>query len=535
MSSSSTSTLWLHARHLGHALPDGRVLFSDLELVLHHGAAALVGRNGVGKSLLARILAGVLPPSQGQVERHGCIACVAQRSSTTTGRVAGLLGCAPILDALRRIENGSCAAEDFETVGNNWDLPQRLHQWFSRFGLAHVTTDSDAAQLSGGELARLDLIAALWRAPDHLILDEPSNHLDGTARRQLADFIAQWPGGLLLISHDRALLQGVQEIHHLDGLGLHRYGGNYSFYATARQQEQEALAVRIAQGKTALRREQREQRVALERQQRRLARGRRERRETNQARILLDRQKERSDHTSGRLAAAHAAGIQRQAETLQGLEQRREIQAGLRLALAQPQAAGTRTVIEVEALDFGYDMPLFHDLDLHVMQGERCALRGTNGSGKSTLLQLITGALQPQGGRVCLHQPWVLIDQHTSLLDAAQTPLENFRRLAPGLTESDYHHRLARLGLDAACAAVTVQSLSGGERLKTALACALLGPVPKPLLLLDEPTNNLNLDAIAALEAALNKYRGTLLVISHDEHFLQAIGITREISVTSDK
>lgn len=531
MSSRSISTLWLHARHLGYTLPDGRTPFADLELVLHHGTSALVGRNGAGKSLLAHILAGLLPPTQGQVERHGRIACVAQRTSAATGRVADLLGCAAPLDALRRIAGGSCAAEDFDAVGNDWDLPQRLQQWFSRFSLAHVTTDSDAAQLSGGELARLDLIAALWRAPDHLILDEPSNHLDGRARRQLAEFIAQWPGGLLLISHDRALLDGVQEIHHLDGLGLRRYGGNYGLYATARRQEQDALATRIAQGKTALRREQREQRAVLERQQQRLARGRRARRETNQAKVLLDRQKERSDRTGGRLAAAQAAGVQRQAATLQSLQQQQETRAALRLALPQAQTGATRTVVAVEGVDFAYAVPLLRDFSLSILQGERCALRGANGSGKSTLLQLITGTLQPRRGRVRLHQPWILIDQHTALLDATQTPLENFRRLAPGLAESDYRHRLARLGLDAACAVVAVQNLSGGERLKTALACALLGPVATALLLLDEPTNNLDLDAIAALEAALNDYRGTLLVISHDEHFLQAIGITREIEL----
>lgn len=535
MSSRSTSSLWLHARHLGHTLPDGRTLFADLELVLHHGACALVGRNGIGKSLLARILAGELAPTRGRVERHGSIAYVAQRTSAATGRVADLLGCTPRLDALHRIENGSCAAADFDAVGNDWDLPKRLHQWLCRFGLAHLAPDDEAARLSGGELARLDLIAALWREPDHLILDEPSNHLDDTARRQLAEFIAQWPGGRLLISHDRALLEAVQEIHHLDSRGLHRYGGSYSFYAAARQQEQETRATQIAQGKAALRREQREQCAALERQQQRLARGRRDRREANQAKVLLDRQKERSDHTSGRVAAAHAAGVQRQAEAVQALEQRLEVPTALRLALAQPEASGARTVIEVEGLGFGYNAPLFQGFDLRVMQGERCALRGANGSGKSTLLRLLTGVLRAQRGSIRLHRPFVLIDQHTTLLDAAQSPLENFHRLAPGLAASDYHHRLARLGLDAACASVPVRQLSGGERLKTALACALLGPTPSPLLLLDEPSNNLDLETIAVLEAALGDYRGTLLVISHDQHFLDAIGITREVRVTRDK
>lgn len=532
MSSRSTSSLWLHARHLGHTLPDGRVLFSNLELVLHHGATALVGRNGIGKSLLARTLAGQLPPTHGHVERYGTVAYVAQRSTPSQGRVADLLGCAPQLDALQRIQAGGCAPADFDTMDNDWDLPQRLQQWFGRFGLDHVALETDRRQLSGGELARLDLIAALWRTPDHLILDEPSNHLDRAARQRLAEFIAQWPGGLLLISHDRALLDGAREIHHLDSLGLHRYGGNYSFYAATRRQEQEALATQIAQGQAALCREQQEQRAALERQQRRVTRGRRERRDSNQAKVLLDRQKERSDRTGGRLAAAHAAGVQRQAEALQALALRREIRAELGLVLAQPQSGGARTVIEVEGLDFGYDAPLFQDFALRVMQGERCALRGANGSGKSTLLHLLSGTLRAAHGSIRLHRPCVLIDQHTTLLDAAQSPLANFHRLAPGLLENDYHHRLARLGLDSACAVVPVQRLSGGERLKTALACALLGPLPVPLLLLDEPTNSLDLDSVAVLEAALNDYRGTLLVISHDEHFLQAIGITGEIEVS---
>lgn len=531
MSARSNSSLWLHARHLGYSLPGGRVLFSNLDLVLHHGATALVGRNGIGKSMLARLLAGQLTPAHGQIERYGSIAYVAQRSTTGQGRVAELLGCAPQLEALQRIEAGSCAPADFDAIGNDWDLLPRLQQWLNRFGLDHLAMDTDSRWLSGGELARLDLIAALWRAPDHLILDEPSNHLDRAARRRLAAFIAQWPGGLLLVSHDRALLEGVQEIHHLDTLGLHRYSGSYSAYTATRRQEQEHLAAQIAQGKAALRRERQQQQELLQRQQQRLARGQRERAAANQSKLLLDRQKERSDHGTARLADAQAARAQRQAFALQELEQRREVLADLRIELPTPQACGGRTVIEAEGVCFGYERPLLRDLELRVLQGERLALRGANGSGKSTLLRLLIGDLPTQTGHVRLHQPWALIDQHTTLLDAAQSPLENFRRLAPGLKKSDYHHRLARLHLAADCATVPVQQLSGGERLKTALACALLGPRPCPLLLLDEPTNNLDLEAIHALEAALNDYHGTLLVISHDEHFLAAIGITRQIEL----
>lgn len=535
MSSHSASSLWLRACNLGHTLPDGRVLFSDLELVLHHGPSALVGRNGVGKSVLARILGGVLAPTQGQVERHGVITYVAQRTTRSSGSVAQHLGCAPPLAALQRIAAGSCEPADFDAVGTDWDLPLRLQQWFQRFGLEHLTPETDTARLSGGELVRLDLIAALWRTPDHLILDEPSNHLDRAARRRLAEFITQWSGGLLLISHDRTLLEGANEILHLDGLGLHRYGGNYSAYATTHRQEQETLVTQIAQGKAALRHEQRQQRALLERQQQRLARGKRARRDANQSKLLLDRQKERSDHSTARLAASQVARVHHKAGTLQALEQRLEITAELRLQLPLSITTGTRTAMEVEGLWFGHDEPLFRNFDLRVQTGERCALHGANGSGKSTLLHLLTGTLQPQRGSVRLYRPWILIDQHTTLLDAARSALENFRRLAPGLRESDYRHRLARLRLDAACTNTPVHRLSGGERLKTALACTLLGPAPCPLLLLDEPTNNLDLESIGALEAALREYHGTLLVISHDEHFLEAIGITREIQVTSDK
>ncbi|HEY0635943.1 MAG TPA: ATP-binding cassette domain-containing protein [Gammaproteobacteria bacterium] len=527
--STCTSSLWLHATQLGYTLPDGRTLFTELELALHTRPVALVGRNGTGKSLLARLFAGELLPTSGHIERQGRIAHVAQHTRRGAGRVADLLGCAAQLSALQRITAGGYDPADFDSVGDAWDLEARLQRWLSRFGLDYLHPQQAAEPLSGGELARLELIAALLRDPEHLILDEPSNHLDRAARQLLADFIAEWHGGLLLISHDRALLEQMVEIHLLDTLGLHRYGGNYAAFTMARNEEQRVLQRQLAQGKAALRREQQEQRTLLEQQQRRLMRGRREGKVANQAKLLLDRQKERSDHGTARLADEQAARVQRYAAELRALQQRLEVHAPPRLAMASPPPRSQRCVAEVNSLSFGFARPLFDQFNLHVMAGERIALRGANGCGKSTLLRLLTGELVAEAGSATLRVPYALIDQHTTLLDSKCSPLENFRCLAPGLGESDYRYRPARLGIDAVCAVTPVGSLSGGERLKTALACMLLGVQPKPLLLLDEPTNHLDFEALAALEAALRHYQGTLLVISHDDHFLAAIGITREV------
>jgi ATPase subunit of ABC transporter with duplicated ATPase domains len=190
-------------------------------------------------------------------------------------------------------------------------------------------------------------------------------------------------------------------------------------------------------------------------------------------------------------------------------------------------------VLSLEHVSAGYQAgrPLLRDLSLAIVGPERVALVGPNGSGKTTLLKLIIGDLQPLAGTVRLETDHVVFDQTVSLLDPSLTILENFRRINPSAGINACHAALARFMFRADAALQTVASLSGGQLLRAGLACVLGGASPPPLLVLDEPTNHLDIASIEAVEAGLRAYDGALLVVSHDETFLQAIEVTRRIDL----
>jgi ATPase subunit of ABC transporter with duplicated ATPase domains len=172
-------------------------------------------------------------------------------------------------------------------------------------------------------------------------------------------------------------------------------------------------------------------------------------------------------------------------------------------------------------------------VDLRISGPERVAITGPNGSGKTTLLRLVMGELEPCAGRIVRGAPAVALDQRTAILSDAESLLGNFRRLNPGANDNAAHAALAKFLFRADAALKTAGSLSGGERLRAALACVLAGARPPQLLVLDEPTNHLDLDSINAIERALAGYDGALLVVSHDEDFLQAVGIERRLELKS--
>ncbi|HEY0915745.1 MAG TPA: ATP-binding cassette domain-containing protein, partial [Solimonas sp.] len=221
-------------------LPDGRALFSELDERFDSRRTGLVGRNGVGKSVLARIMAGELSPTAGRCLRSGPVHYLAQQTTPPPDQtVAGLAGMQPMIEALRRIEAGGTRQKDFDAVGDRWDLRERLQQELAASGLPRLRHDTPAAQLSGGEAMRVALAGAFLSGADLLILDEPSNHLDREHRQALRDQLQHWNGGLIVVSHDRELLETMERIVELSALGLRSYGGGYRFYEQVRMQERE--------------------------------------------------------------------------------------------------------------------------------------------------------------------------------------------------------------------------------------------------------------------------------------------------------
>lgn len=520
-------------KDVSYVLPDGKTLFTGLNEQFDNRATGLVGRNGVGKTVLARLLAGQLEPTRGVCQRTSNMHYLAQQvAPPANATVADLAGVQQKLEALTRIECGSTAPEDFDTVGDDWNLPQQLNNELERNGLSRLMATTPAHTLSGGEAMRVSLIGATLSDAEFLILDEPSNHLDRPHRQALIEQLQHWKGGLIVVSHDRQLLESMERIVELSSLGLNSYGGNYSFYAETKSYEQKNALQNLNKLKLERQRQEQTMRKQRERQERRQARGNRQGKETNQAKILLDRQKERSEISAGALRQQQtnnrAALNQRIKNAWQQVEEESSITLH-EIPMTQNTRRRTAELNDVE-LPFVTGTTRHISLGLHGQQ--RIGVVGANGCGKSTLLRVLARHITHLSGDCIVTPNIAYLDQRLANLVPEKTVLEQLQQSNRNVSEGETRMRLAQLGLDTQKITTPSGLLSGGERLKGALACILYKETPPQLLLLDEPSNHLDLPSVQALETLLRGYRGTLVVVSHDETFLDNLELTDRLIAT---
>jgi ATPase subunit of ABC transporter with duplicated ATPase domains len=515
---------------LSAATPDGKPLFQNLTLAFGAERTGLVGRNGVGKSTLVRLILGELQPSGGGVTVRGRLGVLRQALVPPPGAsVADLVGVAGPLARLRRVEAGQGSAEDLAEA--DWTLEARLSAALADVGLSGLELTRPAASLSGGQVTRASLAGLLAAEPDLAILDEPTNNLDAGARELVAEVLGRWAGGAIVVSHDRTLLRRMDRIVELSSLGAEVYGGAYDLYA-ARKAEAEAAAARgLADAQKAAARVAREVQVAAERKARRDAAGKRARARGDAPKILLDARAERAEASGGRGQRLAERLKTDAAEAVAAADARVERVRRLAFELPPCGLAAGKTVLALEDVGFGWpgERPLLRGLSLRISGPERVAVSGPNGAGKTTLIRLAAGELRPSGGSIVRGVAAAFLDQQTALLGVDASLVAAFRRLNPAASENAARAALARFLFRNTAADKPVAALSGGERLRAALACVLMAERPPQLLILDEPTNHLDLESIEAVEAALRGYDGALLVVSHDRDFLAAIGIEREV------
>lgn len=512
--------------------PDGRVLFDNLTLAFGAERTGLVGRNGVGKTTLIRLMLGEASPAGGSVVVRGRVGVLRQALAPPPGAsIAQVLGLAESLDRLERIEAGDGTEADFADA--DWMLPARLEAGLAQVGLAGLDPLRPAASLSGGEATRAALAGLLAQEPDVLLLDEPTNNLDAAARELIAQVLASWKGGAVVVSHDRGLLRQMDRIVELSSLGAKVYGGNFDLYAERKAQEEAAAARELDQAERNAVRVEREAQAAREKQARRDAAGKRFAAKRSEPKILLGAMAERAELTGARQSQLAAKLREEAAADLAQAQGRVEQIRRLAFDLPRSGLAAGKTVLAFEDVAFAYPgaARALNGFSLRMTGPVRVAVTGRNGAGKSTLIRLAVGELEPSAGRVIRGVSAALLDQKTAMLAPHETLVEAFQRLNPDASRNDAHAALARFLFRNTAAEKQVSALSGGERLRAAMACVLMSASPPQLLVLDEPTNHLDLDSISAVEDALRGYDGAILVVSHDRDFLQAIGVEREVTL----
>ena len=502
-------------------------LFQNLSAVVSAGITALAGANGIGKSVLLKVLSGNIPPSAGNVHVASAVYRVDQLQLPDGPRIADALRIGALYDSVTRLEQGTGNVDDLDDTAGQWQVLRDYPLMLADAGL-HYPLDTPIVALSGGERMRLSLCCAFLHKDHFLLLDEPGNHLDSEGRQWLCRQIRQHDAGVLVVSHDAGLLMLATQIYELTQHGLLSHG-SYRDWMLWRERQQLALEQEVNE----LKKQSRQLTVVhqnnLRKSARRRQQGTKKRRDGSQSKLLLDKKAEQAQRSRAREVEL----IRRQETMLQ--ETRAQLHARRELLVTQqlvmPCATyGSAVVFTLHEVTLPYDTS-DRRISWTVRQGERWRLKGRNGSGKSSLLQMLGGQLpvdNPQG-RLCRRV--VYLDQHLSLLRAADTAVENLVRLAPGYTETDWRTWLGALRIDADKALLPLCALSGGERLKVALLALTRQQDAPQLLLLDEPDNHLDTESRHLLADSLKQFGGAVVLVSHQQDFVEAVATEFEFSL----
>ncbi|MCX4540344.1 ATP-binding cassette domain-containing protein [Streptomyces sp. NBC_01565] len=515
--------------------PDGTPVFDGFHLAVGPGRTGLIGLNGCGKSTLLKLIAGELAPTDGHSAVAGTVGYLPQSVTLDTGlRVDQALGIDTARAALHAIEAGEATEANFAAVGDDWDVEERALATLDQLGLARIGLDRTVGELSGGESVLLRLAALLLARPDVLLLDEPTNNLDLRARRRLYAAVESWSGVMILVSHDRELLDRVDQIAELRDGEVRWYGGNFTDYEAMLAAEQDAAERMVRVAEADVQRQKRDLADAHAKLARRKRYGQKMNDTKREPKIVMGARRRAAQESAGKHRIMHTEKLADARERLdQAVEAVRD-DAEIRIELPATQVHPGRQVLTLSNLHLAHGASVPGEWELR--GPERIALVGRNGSGKTTLLRTVAGLVPAVSGEAITHVPTRFLPQRldADVLDDGRSVVENVARFAPQATNNLIRARLAHFLFRGARADRPAGTLSGGERFRAALAALLLAEPAPQLLMLDEPTNNLDLASVRQLAGALESYEGALVVASHDVPFLESIGITRWLLLDGD-
>lgn len=513
---------------------DKELLFQNISFrVQGGGKVALIGNNGSGKSTLLRMIAGDLQPVSGEIivseKPYYIPQHMGQFDSWT---VAEALRVERKIEALYAILGGSVDVESFTILGDDWDIEERSRSALEYWGLLNVKLDQKMSSLSGGEKTKVFLAGIQVHSPGVILLDEPTNHLDRGSREKLYDLICRESATVLVVSHDRVLLNLLSTVLELERKGIVHYGGNYDFYREQKEIHLNALREQVEEKQKELRLAKKIAKDAAERQQKREVRGEKQSLKKGIPRIMMNTLKNKAEKSTSHLREVHEGKIDAVSMTLSesraalpGVEQ-------MKVDFNPSQLHKGKNLVTARGVNFSYGVELLWEqaLCFEIKSGERVGLDGKNGSGKTTLLKLLLGQLKPTEGVLSrVDFKYVYVDQECSLLRDNLTVYEQVERFnEQNIPEHELKMRLNRFLFpwevwDKPCC-----KLSGGERMRLVLCCLMIGNNTPDVFVLDEPTNNLDILNIEIITSTIKDYRGTVIVVSHDRSFMNEIGVDRK-------
>lgn len=516
--------------------PDNELLFHQISFSINKGdKTALTGNNGTGKSTLLQIIGKKIKPSSGTVICSSSPYYVPQHFGQYDQlTIAEVLGVSAKLSALQSITEGDVSEENFALLDDDWEVEEKALAALAYWGLSDFSLHQALETLSGGEKTKVFLSGMQLYKPEVILMDEPTNHLDSASRAKLYDFIRQSSATMLIVSHDRVLLNQLNYIYELHKNGINAYGGNYDFYKTEKEKLVGKLQSKLESREKELRMARKAARELVERRQKQSVRGEKASIKKGVPRIAMGTFKDQAEKSSSRLKNVHEErqGVIR--ENISELKEKLPDISRMKVDFDSSSLHKGKVLIAAEGVNFSYGDTLLWEqpVNFEIRSGERLSVNGGNGSGKSTLLKLIIGELAPSVGRITRSDglKYVYIDQEYSILDNGSTVYGqacsfNSRQLP----EHELKLRLSRFLFSADTWNKSCQSLSGGEKMRLAFCCLMISDSAPDLFILDEPTNNIDLRNIEIITSTVKDYEGTVIVVSHDAVFKEEIGVEKEI------
>lgn len=513
------------------------LLFENINLTVNkHDKVALIGNNGVGKSTLLKIIAGELQISGGDLQVDSKPYYVpqifGQYNSFTVSQALRIDG---KINALREILDGRAAEYHLHVLDDDWTIEDRCKESFEYWQIRDIPLSQKMQELSGGEKTKIFLAGIAIHRPELILLDEPSNHLDGRARQLLRDFIQSSLSTFVIVSHDRKLLNLLNTILEMSNRGINAYGGNYDFYSGQKHIENNALNQDIHSKQKTLKKAKEKERETVERQQKLDSRGKKKQEKAGVSRIMMNTLRNKAERSTSKIKSVHAEKIGGLSEELQALRSLLPDIDKMKFGFDNSRLHNGKILFRATSINFAYNTKKLwlKNLSFQITSGERISLKGLNGSGKTTLIKLILGNLDPQTGTVYrAENKSVYVDQDYSLIDNRLKVYEQAQQFNTSrLQEHEIKIRLDRFLFTKEDWEKTCDKLSGGERMRLMLCCLTINSQSPDIIILDEPTNNLDIQNIKILTAAINEYQGTLIVVSHDETFLKEVNIARVIEL----